>query len=241
MGTDSFGKAVKGRLYIGCAGWTIPGEHRPHFPEAGSHLERYAARFPAVEINTSFYRAIRPATYARWAEGVPEGFRFAVKVPRQITHFSRLKETSALDPFLSAVRSLGEKPGPLPLQLPPSLSLDIGGVRPFLQVLRERFSGEVACEARHSRWFTAEGEALLREFQIARVAVDPPLLPEAGQEAGPAWPTSACTVLLGCTIPPTRPISWMPWPGRFGKQPAGHRWCGASSTTPQQAQPSQMP
>ncbi len=174
----------KGCLYIGCAGWTIPGEHRLHFPEGGSHLERYAARFSAVEINTSFYRAIRPATYARWAGAVPEGFRFAVKVPRQVTHIGRLKETNALAPFLSAVQALGEKLGPLLLQLPPSLPLDIESVRPFLQALRENFVGEVVCEARHAGWFTAEGEALLREFRIARVAADPPLLPEAGRPGG---------------------------------------------------------
>lgn len=175
---------MKGHLYIGCAGWTIPREHRLLFPEAGSHLERYAARFPAVEINASFYRAIRPATYARWAEAVPEDFCFAVKVPRQITHIGRLKDISALDPFLSSVQALGEKLGPLLLQLPPSLALEAGSVRPFLQALRERFSGEVVCEARHASWFTAEGEALLQEFRIARVATDPPLLPEAGRPGG---------------------------------------------------------
>lgn len=179
-----FGEEIKGRLYIGCAGWTIPREHRPHFPETGGHLERYAARFPAVEINASFYRAIRPATYARWAEAVPEGFRFAVKVPRQVTHLSRLKEASALDSFLSAIRSLGEKLGPLLLQLPPSLALEVERARPFLQALRERFAGEVVCEARHPTWFTAEGEALLQEFRIARVAADPSLLPEAGRPGG---------------------------------------------------------
>lgn len=175
---------MEARFYIGCAGWTIPGEHRSRFPEAGSHLERYAARFSAVEINASFYRPIRPATYARWAEAVPEDFRFAVKVPRQVTHIGRLKDMSMLDPFLSAVQSLGEKLGPLLLQLPPSLALELESVRPFLQALRDRFGGEVVCEARHASWFTAEGEALLREFRIARVAADPPLLPEAGRPGG---------------------------------------------------------
>lgn len=184
MKTALPGEEMKGRLYIGCAGWTIPKEHRADFPERGSHLERYAARFPAVEVNASFYRAIRPATYARWAEAVPEGFRFAVKVPRQVTHIGRLRDPSALAPFLSAVQALGEKLGPLLLQLPPSLPLDIGSVRPFLQALREHFAGEVVCEARHASWFTVEGETLLREFRIARVAADPPPFPEAGRPGG---------------------------------------------------------
>ncbi|MGB9723827.1 MAG: DUF72 domain-containing protein [Chloroflexia bacterium] len=172
------------RIYIGCAGWSLPKEQWAHFPEEGSHLERYTARFPAVEINASFYRAIRPATYARWAETVPEGFRFAVKVPRQVTHVGRLQETGALDTFLPAVQALGEKLGPLLLQLPPSLALDVGTARHFLQALRERFAGEVVCEARHGDWFTAEAEALFQEFRIARVAADPPPFPEAGRPGG---------------------------------------------------------
>src|SRR4051812_32051961 len=72
-------------LYVGCAGWSVPKEHAGHFPAAGSHLQRYASRFPAVEINSSFYRPHRPATYARWAATVPDRFRFAGKVPREIT------------------------------------------------------------------------------------------------------------------------------------------------------------
>jgi len=177
-------KEMEARIYVGCAGWSIPREQRSHFPEGGSHLERYASRFSAVEINASFYRDIRPATYARWSETVPEGFRFAVKVPRQVTHLGRLKDAGALDPFLSSVQALGKKLGPLLVQLPPSLALEVGAVRPFLKALRERFDGEVVCEARHAGWFTAEGEALLREFRIARVAADPPLFPGADRPGG---------------------------------------------------------
>ncbi|MDQ3815662.1 MAG: DUF72 domain-containing protein, partial [Armatimonadota bacterium] len=77
-------------IYIGCAGWSIPSPHAPEFPAAGSHLERYAARFPAVEINSSFYRPHRPQTYERWAAAVPTHFQFAVKVPKIITHERRL-------------------------------------------------------------------------------------------------------------------------------------------------------
>jgi uncharacterized protein YecE (DUF72 family) len=65
---------MPGEVRIGTAGWSIPKRHADVFPAAGSHLERYAARLAAVEINSSFYRPHRPATYARWAAAVPDGF-----------------------------------------------------------------------------------------------------------------------------------------------------------------------
>jgi uncharacterized protein YecE (DUF72 family) len=71
---------------IGTAAWSIPKKHAAPFPTAGSHLERYAAVFNAAEINSSFYRPHRAATYERWAASVPDDFRFAVKVPKAITH-----------------------------------------------------------------------------------------------------------------------------------------------------------
>src|SRR5688572_19432683 len=110
---------------IGCAGWSIPREHAAEFPVEGTHLQRYAQRFPAVEINSSFYRPHRPETYARWAASTPDGFRFAVKVPREITHTRRLREVDEpLERFLAEAGALGEKLGPLLVQLPPSLQFE---------------------------------------------------------------------------------------------------------------------
>ena len=83
-------------VYVGTAGWSLPREAQPHFPAEGTHLTRYAARLPAAEINSSFYRPHRPATYAKWAASVPPGFRFAVKVPRVITHERRLADAGTL-------------------------------------------------------------------------------------------------------------------------------------------------
>ncbi len=101
-------------IRIGTAGWSIPQEQAGAFPTEGSHLERYAAVFNAVEINSSFYRPHRPTTYEKWAASVPDSFQFAVKVPKAITHERRLKETGdLLERFLSEVSSLGPKLGPL--------------------------------------------------------------------------------------------------------------------------------
>ena len=88
------------RVRIGTAGWSIPKEHSAPFPVQGSHLERYGAVFNAVEINSPFYRPHRTATYERWAASVPEDFRFAVKIPKAITHECRLKDAGErLDPL----------------------------------------------------------------------------------------------------------------------------------------------
>ena len=101
-------------IRIGTAGWSIPKEHAAAFPVAGSHLERYGAVFNAVEINSSIYRPHRTATYERWAASVPEDFRFAIKVPKAITHERRLKDVGdLLYRFLSEAGGLGPKLGQL--------------------------------------------------------------------------------------------------------------------------------
>src|ERR1043166_967559 len=123
-------------LRIGTAGWSIPKQHAGAFPAPGSHLERYGHRFNAVEINTSFHRPHRKATYERWAASVPANFRFAVKAPREITHERRLiGTTDALEAFLAQTEGLGGKRGPLLFQLPPSLTFDAATAETFFAVL----------------------------------------------------------------------------------------------------------
>ena len=172
---------------VGCAGWSIPAEHAAQFADAGSHLERYAQRFAMAEINSSFYRPHRPATYARWAASTPPGFRFAVKVPRELTHTRRLANPAEpLERFLGEVHELGPKLGPLLVQLPPSLRFDAARAGAFFAELRARFDGDVACEPRHASWFTPAAEQLLAEARVGRVAADPAPAPGAGEPGG--WP-----------------------------------------------------
>lgn len=172
-------------IAVGTAGWSVPGTQAAHFPGAGSHLERYARRFPIVEINTSFYRPHRVATYARWAAAVPEGFRFAVKVPRTITHDRRLADgAEPLARFLAEVAGLGSKLGPLLLQLPPSLAFDRVTAGAFLADLRRAVAGDIVCEPRHRSWFAAEVERRLNDLAIARVAADPAPVRGAGEPGG---------------------------------------------------------
>ena len=170
---------------VGCAGWSIPREHAGRFPEGGSHLARYARRLPAVEVNSSFYRPHRPSTYARWAAETPEGFAFSLKVPKEVTHKRRLVDAEEpLERFVDETAALGSKRGPLLVQLPPSLAFDAGTVTAFLAALRRRYGGAVACESRHPSWFTPEAERLLAEREVARVAADPAVVPQAAEPGG---------------------------------------------------------
>jgi uncharacterized protein YecE (DUF72 family) len=172
---------------IGTAGWSIPKPHATNFPDQGTHLQRYAARFSAVEINSSFYRPHRPATYARWAATVPQTFRFAVKFPREITHTRKLVDTTEpLDQFLSEVTTLAHTLGPLLIQLPPSLQYEEARTEAFLTTLRDRFDQRAVLEPRHPTWFTDEVDAQLTHYQIARVAADPAIVPRAAEPGG--WP-----------------------------------------------------
>jgi uncharacterized protein YecE (DUF72 family) len=169
---------------VGCAGWSLPRETWPQFPEAGSHLERYATRLNAAEINSSFYRPHQPATYARWAASVPAGFRFSAKLPKTITHEKRLRDCeSLLDAFLPQVTALGEKLGCLLVQLPPSLALDAAVVQGFFDALRERHAGAVAIEPRHASWFTPAADELLKAVSAGRVLADPVMF-DAGRAPG---------------------------------------------------------
>jgi uncharacterized protein YecE (DUF72 family) len=158
---------------------------RDRFPPAPSLLQRYAAVFSAVEINSSFHRPHRPATYARWAASVPGHFRFSVKLPRSVTHEAGLAGPSQpLQRFLGEVGALGERLGVLLVQLPPSLGFDRQVAARFFDYLRGSYAGLVACEPRHPSWFGEEAEALLRATRVARVAADPAIAPEAGTPGG---------------------------------------------------------
>jgi len=169
---------------VGTAGWRLPRELQPELPGPGTHLARYAGHLPATEINASFYRSQRHSLYAKWAAEVPPDFRFAVKMPRSLSHHQRLRGTDGLDAFLGEVAGLGGRLGPLLLQLPPSLAFEPEAVDGFLAALRARHAGPVACEPRHASWFDGAADRLLAAHRVARVAADPPAAPGAEAPGG---------------------------------------------------------
>jgi len=171
--------------YIGTAGWNVPKQYAAEFPHPGSYLVRYAERLNAVEINSSFYRPHRRATYARWAASVPDAFRFAVKVPKGITHERRLADCEDLVArFVTEAGGLGDKLAVLLVQLPPSLTYHEATARHFFALLRGSCDAAIVCEPRHASWFTGPVDEALTDLRIARVAADPEPAPGAGTPGG---------------------------------------------------------
>jgi uncharacterized protein YecE (DUF72 family) len=173
------------RYFIGTAGWSIPRASADRCPGSGTHLQRYARVFRGAEINSSFYRLHHRTTYERWACSTAPPFRFAVKVPRLITHELKLRAARApLERFLSETGGLGRRRGPLLIQLPPSLEFDVRTANAFFRALRIRFDGFAVCEPRHPSWFSERADALLVSHEIARVAADPSLASGGDRPAG---------------------------------------------------------
>lgn len=169
---------------IGLAGWSeAVSRHRASFPApfppGGSALAQYATAFDFVEINASFYRQFRAGTYAKWADDVPDGFRFAVKMHRLITHYTRLKNPALLEPFFESVGGLGDKLAAVLVQLPPSLVFDQAVAADFFAALRAHYAGAVVCEPRHASWSEQTALDLLESYDIGLVRTE---IPEAATE-----------------------------------------------------------
>ena len=174
------------RIFVGTAGWSVPRASGHRCPGPGTHLERYARAFRCAEINSSFHRPHAAATYEKWAALTPPGFRFAIKVPRIITHDQKLRRARVpLERFLTETGGLGNKRGPLLVQLPPSLRFEARVAGRFFELLRARYGGDVVCEPRHETWFSRLAEAMLVRFTVARVAADP--APTAGGDLPGGW------------------------------------------------------
>ena len=172
-------------LVIGTAGWSIAGKDAAEFGAGASALERYASRFGGVEINSSFHRPHRRATWERWAAGVPAAFRFAVKMPKAVSHERKLVDCEDLVArFLDEIGGLGDKLAILLLQLSPKLAFDAGSAEPFLAALTASTPARLVCEPRHPSWFEAVPDAVLKRLGVARVAADPAILPAASVPGG---------------------------------------------------------
>src|SRR3954467_1564776 len=141
-------------VWVGTSGYNYPewkGSFYPADLAAKKMLPYYAARFPTVEINYTFYRMPTEKLVAGWAEQVPSPYRFTLKAPRRITHDSRLKETGELvSRFCEVAATLGDKQGTLLFQLPPFLRKDLALLDSFLPQLPA--GARAAFEFRHVSW-----------------------------------------------------------------------------------------
>jgi uncharacterized protein YecE (DUF72 family) len=157
------------RVLTGTSGFSYKEWKGSFYPEDLSDsgmLRYYASRLPAVEINNTFYRMPRAALLESWAEQVPDGFAFALKASRQITHRKRLKEAGeAVAYFFGVATTLGDRLGPTLFQLPPNLKKDLPRLKDFLAVLPA--ASRSAFEFRHESWFDDETFDALRSARAA--------------------------------------------------------------------------
>lgn len=157
------------RVLIGTSGWVYPHWRGPFYPaelDEAQWLGYYASRLPSVEVNRSFYRLCTRAQFTAWRAQTPEGFVFAVKASRFITHMKKLCEPEhTLPPLLEAIAGLGDKLGPLLFQLPPRWRPDPGRLAAFLAALPQ--GTRVAFELRDPRWHSDAILDLLRRHNAA--------------------------------------------------------------------------
>jgi uncharacterized protein YecE (DUF72 family) len=152
-------------LYAGTSGFSYP-SWKPGFYPAGTKaadfLHSYAERLPSVELNATFYRLPSEEQLHSWAAQTPEGFRFAVKMSRQITHFGRV---DGIATFCERVRALGDRLGPVLVQFPPTRPRDDGLLRLFLDSIDPELS--YAFEFRNETWagVDLEGHALVGSLE----------------------------------------------------------------------------
>jgi uncharacterized protein YecE (DUF72 family) len=164
-------KAAK--LLAGASGYSFKEWKGSFYPEKikpEDMLAFYSERLPTVEINNTFYRMPKTSVLENWAGIAPEGFRFSIKASRRITHMSRIKVESSVEPLgylYKNLAALGAKRGPVLFQLPPNLKKDLPRLEAFLALLPEGHGA--AFEFRNETWFDDDVYAALKTAGAALV------------------------------------------------------------------------
>ena len=163
-------------LLVGTSGWQYRDWRSTFYPEGVAQarwLEHYAERFQTVEVNNAFYRLPESSTFEGWARRTPDDFVVAVKASRYLTHVKRLHEPAEpVARFVDRARHLGTKLGPVLVQLPPNLRLDLDGLALTLAHFPPEW--QVAVELRHDSWFVEETFELLAGVDAAFCLADSP-------------------------------------------------------------------
>ena len=160
-------------IRIGTSGFIYEHWRRRFYPPSarGSELELYARTFDTVELNVTFYRMPPSATFRSWAARVPEGFLFAVKASRYLTHVRRLQEPRpSVDLLVDRASELGSHLGPVLIQLPPDLEIDMKALEGTLDAFPAGL--RLAVEPRHSSWFTEDLRQSLTDRGVALCLAD---------------------------------------------------------------------
>ncbi len=178
-------------IRVGCSGWSYPDWEGPFYPPgtaAGDYLEWYADRFEVVEVDSSFYKPPTPRMVRSWRDRTPDAFRFALKVPRAITHEKQLRDCGEeVDGFVSSIEPLGEKLAVALLQLGYFNRGAFRGLDDFLGVLDpflHRWPKEIvplAVEIRNRRWVGPELLQVLRDHGAAFTLTEHQWMPTPAQ------------------------------------------------------------
>ena len=156
--------------FIGTSGWVYEAWRDDFYAGVPRRawLEHCARQFSGLEVDATFYRRQRTSTLERWRDTVPDGFVFAIKAHRYITHVRRLREvTEPIRRERDRSQHLGSAFGAGLWQLPRSLTFDAERLEEFVSTLRAEWPARHAIEFRHRSWFRCEVAEKLRAHRIA--------------------------------------------------------------------------
>jgi uncharacterized protein YecE (DUF72 family) len=173
--------SVQGKYYAGTSGLVLPVPNKLAYPpefQDKSRLAYYGSLFNSIEVNSSFYKVPMAATVAKWADAVPDGFRFTFKLWRNITHNKGLVYDAAdVARFMQVINRAGDKKGSLLVQFPASITI---ANRPQMEMLLQDIylantdNWDVAVEFRSKTWYRDDIYAVLRQYQMGIVLHDMP-------------------------------------------------------------------
>ncbi len=153
-------------IRIGTSGWYYEHWKELFYPAdipKSKWFEHYARQFDTVEINNTFYHQPKEQSIQRWHKIAPEGFLYAVKANRYITHIQKLKDTSeSLKRFFGGIYLLRQKLGPVLYQLPPSLHINLDRLGDFIRLLPKRTIA--VFEFRHKSWYCDDTYKILEKY-----------------------------------------------------------------------------
>lgn len=169
-----------GKIRVGIGGWDFDPWRGTFFPDGLAKTKQlaYAAeRLTSIEINSTYYGSQKPATFAKWAESVPDGFQFAVKASRFTTNRRVLSEgAESIQKFLTqGITELGDRLGPILWQFMATKKFDAEDFGAFLKLLPEKQDGlplRHAIEVRHESFRDSEFYALAKTANAAIVFAD---------------------------------------------------------------------
>jgi uncharacterized protein YecE (DUF72 family) len=186
-------------LLAGTSGWQYRDWRGPFYPRQiplARWLDYYAATFPTVENNGTFYRLAKPETFSNWRARTPDGFQMAVKASRYLTHIRRLRDPAQpVARLLAAAAELGDRLGPVLLQLPPTMQADPDALEECLSQFGTQAAADprldqigplrVSVEFRHESWWRPDVRRLLERHNAALCWAD-----RRGRPLGPLWRTA---------------------------------------------------